>query len=125
LSESNFDRYFPTGSNADQFAIVSVLNQLLGFHAQLWIIPEKPQQRVHVEKQARHSMYSRKSSSGASKSGAIQCFASLALPATQGHRLGRARVSVANGSPSRTMTNCSPGFRPEIISGRWAFASSR
>src|SRR5207249_2649022 len=59
-------------------------NQLPGLGAELRVIPEKPQHRMRVEEQV-HSMYSRKSSSGALKSGAIQCGMSLALPGWHGH----------------------------------------
>ena len=53
----------------------------LGRDAELRVVPPEPQERLRVQEQVvLHSMYSLNSSSGALKSGAIQCLVSLADP---------------------------------------------
>lgn len=61
------------------FAIGRVADECRGAGAQSGIGPPEPEDRVRVQ-QERHSMYSAKSSRGASKSGAIQNERSLAVP---------------------------------------------
>jgi len=70
-------------------------------------------------------MYSLNSSSGASKSGAIQRILSFALPARQGQRVRSLRTSLANGCPCSAMTTSSPGDKREINSGNCSWACSK
>jgi hypothetical protein len=55
------------------------LNQCLGMLGQLLIVPHEPEKRMRVQQES-HTIYSLKSSRGVSKSSAIQCPLSLALP---------------------------------------------
>ena len=91
--------------------------------AEVGIVPDEPEKRVRVQEQG-HSMYSLKSSSGASKSGAIQWMVPLALPALHGHELrGSARTNFATGSPFSAITTSSPGANRCIRSESWVCAS--
>jgi hypothetical protein len=56
-----------------------------------------------------HSMYSRKSSSGASKSGAIRRMLSLALPAIHGHDVRWTYRTWAKGCSFSVIVISSPG----------------
>lgn len=70
LAELNLDAQFPNGPNADQPLVRFVLDGLDGRKAQLRGVVHRPNHGVRVEQQL-HSMYSLKSSKGASKSGAM------------------------------------------------------
>ena len=70
-------------------------------------------------------MYSLKSSSGASKSGAMYSTVPLSVPGRRGfRRVSGVAINLATGLPSAVMTISSPGASLPINSLRLAWASS-
>jgi hypothetical protein len=74
--------------------------------------------------QRHYSSHSAKSSSGASKSGDIQCFVSLAVPGRHGQLVRATLVTMAFGSPWSVSSISSPGTIPSTIWRRDPIATS-
>src|SRR5208337_1563688 len=124
LLQPGLDSDFPAGRYAHELLIRRVFDPRLGGRAEVRVVPDEPEERMGVEEQV-HSIYSLNSSSGASKSGAIQWMVPLALPALHGHCVfGSVRASFATGSSFSVMTTSSPGVRRWINSLSLFCASS-
>src|SRR6185437_13844216 len=71
LPETGLDGNLPATRYAQELPVPGVLDQCFRRRTQQGVILAEPKESMGVEEQC-HSMYSLKSSSGASKSGAIQ-----------------------------------------------------
>src|SRR5262249_29634464 len=108
---------------AEQEAVIRVGEQRSCCGTELGRSPNEPQEGMGVE-QKPHSMYSRKSSSGASKSSAMRRILPLALPGWRGSRLGGGKDSnLAMGCglcSSWVISSFSPGMSDAINSDKRA-----
>jgi hypothetical protein len=68
--QSDFDGDLPNRGQADEDRILILLDRLPGLSRQMLVFIDEPEQGMGIEQNS-HFMYSAKSSSGASKSGAI------------------------------------------------------
>ncbi len=125
LFAADLDCDFPRRRHADKFAVGRVADQRCRGRTELGIVPPEPKHGMRVEKKCFHSIYSAKSSRGASKSGAIQKDRSFAVPGWLGQLVRGGRVITATGSPFVVKTISSPGIIPATSSLNFGCTAAR
>src|SRR5262249_6700736 len=113
----HLDGDLPDGARAQQSVIRRVRDRGPGRRTEQPILIDVPDQGVRIDQEL-HSMYSLKSSSGASKSGAMYRTEPRRNPGGSGIVGRPAAVSRATGRSSSVMTISSPGANRWISSDR-------